>query len=100
MVKGSIPSGMQVDHINNNRMDNRLCNLRLATGSQNQHNRPKNKNSPYKGCNYDKRRKRWYSRISANRMTYNLGYFKTPEEAHAAYCEAARALHGEFARLT
>jgi len=100
IMAGPIPPKMQVDHANGDRSDNRWCNLRLATCSQNQHNRPKNANSPYKGANYDKRRKTWYARISAYNVTYSLGMFKTPEEAHAAYCVAAKALHGEFARTT
>lgn len=90
--------GVQVDHINCDTLDNRRSNLRLATNAQNVMNsgvRCDNK-SGFKGVTKD--RDRWSARITLSGKTMRLGSFRTPEEAHAAYCAAAKALHGEFAR--
>jgi hypothetical protein len=92
---------MQIDHINGNPCDNRMCNLRLATVSQNAMNRglQKNNSSGFKGVNYYSKRNKWNARIKANKKYYHLGYFDTAEEAHLAYCKKAKELHGEFANL-
>jgi hypothetical protein len=93
------PAGMDVDHINGDALDNRRCNLRVATRSQNLQNRPKQKNnsSGYKGVS-KYRTGRWMASIRVNGTCKYLGYHSTPEAAHAAYCAAAKELHGEFAR--
>lgn len=89
------------DHINaHDTLDNRRSNLRIATPAQNAHNSRKHSHntSGYKGVSLDKRKGRWYAHIKAGDVRRRLGYFDTPEAAHAAYCAAARELHGEFAR--
>lgn len=92
----------QVDHINLNGLDNRRENLRLATPGQNHQNRGAQRNniSGYKGVVWDKDRRKWQSRIAVDGKRYFLGRFDTPELAHAAYCEAAKRYHGEFARTS
>ena len=94
------PKGMFVDHINHDSLDNRRCNLRLTTKSENMMNRRKltPNASGLKGV-YKKSKNKWYSKIKANGQEFNLGTFDTAEEAHAAYCTAALELHGEFACL-
>ena len=91
----------QVDHINHDTVDNRKSELRLCTHSQNSHNQGRNsKNtSGYKGVHWYKRDKKWQAQIKLNGKKIHLGYFSTPEEAHAAYCKAALELHGEFAKV-
>jgi hypothetical protein len=91
----------QIDHINCKRADNRLSNLREATATQNQGNSPRNKNntSGLKGVTFAWARNRWQAQISARGHTLFLGYFDDPEDAHAAYCRAARKHFGEFARI-
>jgi hypothetical protein len=98
------PKGFVVDHANNDPLDNRKCNLRICTPSQNQMNRGKEKTnkSGYKGVHYFKwghRIKRWKAEIGYDGKTHFIGYFATKEEAYAAYCEAAKKYHGEFARV-
>ena len=95
------PKGFEVDHINHDKLDNRKCNLRICTRSENLCNKVlSDKNtSGYKGVCYSKDKKKWQAVIGkSNKSTY-LGYFNTPEEAYAAYCKAAKELHGEFARF-
>lgn len=95
-----VPPESHIDHINGVRDDNRIENLRLVTPSQNQWNRPRQKSNHHalKGITYRKDRDRWVASIRVNGKKHYLGYFNTPEEAHAAYCKAASELHGEFAR--
>lgn len=89
-----------IDHIDMDRANNRLSNLRLATPSQNGANRGRQKNnsSGLKGVAWNKGAKRWRAQIKANGKRRHLGYFDTAEEAHAAYQEAAASLFGDFAR--
>ena len=96
------PKNMQVDHKNKDKLDNRRCNLRICTVSENAMNRGKTKynTTGFKGVRSDKRRKRkiYRAQITANKKRYNLGSFEKPEAAGAAYKKAAKIYHGEFAR--
>lgn len=93
--------GEVVDHINGNTLDNRKSNLRICTMAQNSFNRSKqhDNTSGFKGVWYRKDTKKWAAEIRANGKKQRLGCFATPEEAYAAYCKAAKELHGEFARI-
>lgn len=96
MHYGPIPAGMQIDHINRQRADNRLENLRLATHGQNTMNcgARKTNSSGYKGVY--RRKNRWIASIQANNSRKYLGSFKTKEEAYDAYCKKADEVHMEF----
>lgn len=99
-IHGEWPE-QEIDHINCDPADNRLCNLRLATSSQNKCNsrRPINNKSGFKGVYYNRRLGRFGAQIAINKKHKWLGLFDTAEAAHAAYCQAASNLHGEFARV-
>lgn len=96
-VHGVWPTG-QIDHINGNRSDNRLCNLREATPSQNCAN-SRARRSGLKGATFVRKIGRWQAQIGIGRKNVFLGLFDTEEEAAAAYARKAREVHGEFARV-
>lgn len=95
------PSDKQVDHINGDGLDNRRANLRLASGSQNQHNSKirSDNSSGYKGVYWDKGLKQWRAQIKSNNQFTTLGHFSDAKDAARAYDAAAIKYHGEFARL-
>lgn len=92
------PPHLQVDHIDGNSLNNSRRNLRLATNTQNQHNRILNRNSTSgcKGVGWTHHA--WQAQIHvAGRKVY-LGRYTNKQDAVAAYVEAAKKLHGEFFR--
>lgn len=95
------PDGMDVDHVNKHKLDNRRRNLRLATRSQNNANSgPKpGSSSIYKGVSWSKRDQRWYSGICIDGQRIHLGTFRNDIDAAKAYDKAAHAAWGEFAFL-
>jgi hypothetical protein len=92
---GEFPVGV-VDHINGDKADNRISNLRLANRSTNAANSKARGSSGFKGVTACK--KRWRAQITVNQEVIYLGLYKTKEEAHAVYAEAARQHFGEYAR--
>lgn len=90
----------ELDHEDTNKQHNWVSNLRLATSKDNKGNLSVNilNTSGYKGVSFDKRRGAWRSYIKKSRKQKFLGYFKTPQDAHAAYAAAAKKYFGSFAR--
>jgi hypothetical protein len=90
-----------VDHIDMNGLNNRWSNLRMATKTQNSGNRltTRANRTGFKNVSLHKPTGRYRAYISLNGRQKWLGYHDTPEAAYAAYCEAARAKYGEFARI-
>lgn len=90
----------QIDHINGDKTDNRIANLRLATPSQNKANTEAQKNSAsgLKGVSWHKKDRRWIARIQKNGSRVEVGRFKTAEEAAAAYDRACLEVFGEYGR--
>lgn len=91
----------QVDHVDGNRGDSRIENLRAACEKTNQRNRGRQSNntSGHKGAFFRKYDQRWFASIRVDGKQKHLGYFPTAEAAHAAYCAAAIEFHGSFANF-
>jgi hypothetical protein len=96
-----VQEGMDVDHINGNKSDNRRSNLRIVTRLQNCHNAPKrtSNTSGYKGVGFDKRKNKWRARFRYKGSEMFLGYFENKHDAARMYNFWAKDLFGEYARL-
>ena len=97
MHHGYLPP--EVDHINGDRADNRIENLRAANRSENQCNRPAlaSNTSGYPGVSWHKKSKAWLVRVMKNGKTHMVGYFKDLELAGLVSVEARAKFHGQFA---
>ena len=83
-----------IDHINGIKSDNRICNIRDVTRSENMQNlfKPQGRNI-YIGVYKNQNANTWYSKIEINGKQIRLGTFKTPEEANIAYKKAKLIYH-------
>lgn len=109
-IMGDLP-GVHYDHVNGIGLDNRRCNLRVATQTENMrncrkrryHGKPDRKtSSKYKGVWFRKDRQRWSAYIggpSGQSKREWLGCYATEGQAAEAYNKAAIVRYGEFARL-
>lgn len=90
-----------IDHINGDRSDNRLINLRStnATGNARNARLRKDSLSGLKGVCFSNTFNKWMAQIRVNTRTRFLGLFDDKYEAHSAYCEAAKLHHEEFANF-
>jgi len=95
---------IQVDHINGNGLDNRLCNLRLCTASENHANQYHiyGLTSKYKGVHWDKQKKKWSAKvhktIDGKKRKFYFGFYANEIDAALAYDKGAQDLFGSFAR--
>ena len=98
MHHGLIPKF--IDHIDGNKLNNKIDNLRETDKCKNNYNAQKRKDntSGFKGVSFNKRTGKWYGYIMHHRKHIHLGTFKTPEEANVAVCEARKHYHGDHAR--
>jgi hypothetical protein len=85
----------EIDHRDGDGLNNRWLNLRPATSLQNQQNRVLSTRgvSGLHGVTWHAAARKWRARITVNYHQHLIGYFDTPEEAHAAYLEAKARLH-------
>ena len=88
----------QIDHIDGDRSNNAIKNLRLATNAQNARNSRARRADGLKGIYFHKLSGLWAATIMTDGVKRSLGYHQTPELAHAAYARAAQCHHGSFAR--
>ena len=97
LINGT-PDGIETDHINHNRLDNRRGNLRNCTHLQNQHNfsMPKSNTSGYKGVDWHKPNHKWRAQIKFHGKKIHIGFFKNIGDAASAYETKAKELFGEF----
>jgi hypothetical protein len=94
-ITGAKP-GEMVDHINGDGLDNRRCNLRVCSNSENQRNRgkPRNNTSGKKGVSWHASNKKWIAGIRVDGRLVHLGYYDDLEKAGEAYAKAAAAYYG------
>lgn len=91
---GEWPDG-EIDHINQDKSDNRIENLRIVTSSENHQNRFKQKNntSGCKGVYLQKKTGKWVANIRHEGKTFYLGYYEDKNIADSAYRMAAAKFH-------
>ncbi len=92
----------QLDHINGDRSDNRISNLRLANNTDNGHNRGpqrNNKSSGLRGVYPHTQNNSWVARVKYKGKSYSIGSFRTAEEAVIARDVFVQKLIGDFATL-
>lgn len=78
----------QVDHIDGNKLNNSIDNLRVVNHQQNHFNR-----TTAKGYYWNKRNNKWLAQIKLNGKTIGLGYYNTESEARTAYITAKLIYH-------
>lgn len=92
-VHQEFPSAF-IDHINRNRSDNRICNLRVVSPAENNQNRAAKRPNKTGFAGVSRHHRRYAAVISIGKgVQKRVGYFDTPEEAHACYMEHKRRLH-------
>lgn len=91
--------GIKVDHMNRDKLDNRVGNLRIVNSSQSTMNRgiQKNNSSGVTGVKFDEKNSRWIARIGVYNKQIWLGSFNTANEAIEARRKAEEKYHGEYA---
>lgn len=93
-------SGLEIDHIDRNYLNNQRSNLRLVTPSQNAINKAKvSGTSRFKGVCWDKSRNKWMSYIKKDKKRIHIGRFINEIDAALSYNEMALKLFGEYAYL-
>lgn len=101
IMVGGVPDGYVIDHINNNKRDNRLENLRLATRSENECNKRvrKSSRSGIKNVVWNGQLGAWSISISKKGKRKRIGSYSRPEDALEDVLKLRKEMHGDFASL-
>lgn len=93
------PKNKQVDHVNRDKLDNRIDNLRICSSSQNTANKGLNSTnkSGYKGVHWNSGYNKWAAQIKTNKKIIHLGYFEDKTKAAEAYNKMAIKIFKSFA---
>ncbi len=96
-VHGCLPEG-EIDHINGDKKDNRIENLRQCTRSQNEINKGLSSanTSGCKGVSWHAQSKKWRARLKVNKKEVHLGTFENKADAELAYKSYLQKTHGDF----
>lgn len=95
-----IPDGVEIDHVNRDPSDNRIENLRLATKTQNGHNKTmRRERSPYIGVTWHAPSEKWVAKVAKDKVVHRLGSFTDIELAARTRDKKAMELYGDRARL-
>jgi hypothetical protein len=91
----------EVDHIDRDKRNNHVNNLRWSSHTENAHNvnMRKNNTSGHMGVSYDKKSKKWVAGFKINGKRKHIGSYKTVEEASNAYQAKIKEHYGEFANF-
>ncbi len=97
LYHGDFPH-LYIDHVNGDKCDNRIANLRLASMKQNLRNRgmQKTNKTGFKGVHVAAKTGKFRAQLKVDGVQNWLGDFDTPEAAYSAYCDAAYRVHGDF----
>ncbi len=93
-VNGPIPDGRLIDHINGDRGDNRIANLRLVSLSENNQKRKPQRNNTSGYAGVTRLKKAWIAQITINGRSRYLGSYENKESAYSAYITAKIKAHG------
>jgi len=88
LLCGDIPEGSVADHINGNRLDNNINNLRVVSPRANSQNYHSHRKGRLVGCTFDRGSMKWRAQIKINKKRVNLGRYNTECEAHDVYMNA------------
>jgi hypothetical protein len=91
LIRGESPTKM-IDHIDGNKLNNRIENLRLVSQRENCMNQKIHRNGRLVGATFHKNSGKWRSDIKINNKQLWLGIFKTPQLAHEAYMEKLKEI--------
>lgn len=90
------PGAKEVDHINGNGLDNRVCNLRACTREQNNWNR---KDDGTKGVYFESSTQRYVAEIRYKKKKIKIGRYKEFKKAKMEYNRKAKELFGSFCNV-
>lgn len=95
------PAGQMVDHEDNDGLNNRDNNIRVATPAQNRANsrKARDNSSGFKGVSWSPTSRKWVAQLWHNGKRHYLGVYAHKERAARAHDRKAIELHGEFAGL-
>lgn len=95
MLGIEVPEGMQIDHINGTKLDNRRENLRVCTGEENCRTKRRPNPCGFRGVS-ERPNGKYQASIRNGKSRHYLGVYDTPQEASAAFQGAAKVLYGDF----